>query len=284
MSLPPSFIETVLRELSHPGIIGVSLVGSHARGDAGPFSDVDLDLFVPTEPADRAGRYRLRYIEDRLVSIKTTTTETLRDMLRRPEKAIWAAPGLSQMTILLDRDGSVEQLKRDAIEFRWEDLQEEANGYASYQLMHVAEECHKILGALVSRDESTILYALAGLHLGLTDAVAVGLGLMIRSENGLFRQVQEAAGVDSAWSHAHRIAAGYETIPDAPHTPWQRGRGALDLYRETARLMEGIIAEEHRDVVKGVLARIEGEIEHGRGRGADHHNETRRPPEGDRRV
>jgi len=42
-----------------PEAVGIFLAGSHARGDAGPHSDVDFDILVPQvgRPSHRAARH-----------------------------------------------------------------------------------------------------------------------------------------------------------------------------------------------------------------------------------
>lgn len=46
------------------GTRGMVLTGSYARGDATPYSDVDLLRFVATLPASEADRYRLAVRDD----------------------------------------------------------------------------------------------------------------------------------------------------------------------------------------------------------------------------
>ena len=149
---------------------------------------------------------------DHLVSLSTTTVDAKRAELSRPETAIWAVPGLRQARILLDRDGALAALLREAQAFRWEPLQPAADAYASYNVMGLAEEVHKVLGALEGADESAALNATWGLVAGLARAVIVQRGVLIRTENAYFLQAQEAAGLESAWSRAFRVAAGFEAV------------------------------------------------------------------------
>lgn len=187
-----------------------------------------------------------------------TTIAAKREGLARPETAIWAVPGLQQARILLDKDGSLNELQREATAFTWEPLQAAADAYASYVVMGDAEEVHKILGALIRQDESAILYGTLGLVLGLARAVAVQRGLLIQTENSFFQQVQEAVGRDSAWTQYLRLAAGFEAGPAAGPPAVVRGIAGLHLYRETVRLLRGSLLPAHLEVMDSTLERIQG--------------------------
>ena len=91
-----------------------------------------------------------------------------------------------------------------------------------------------------------------GLVSGLIRAVTVQRGVLIQTENAYFRQVQEAAGLDSAWSRAFRIAVGFEPAPVTA-----RAGAALRLYHETAMLLAAALQPQHLAVIRGALARID---------------------------
>jgi len=250
-ALPDLLIGDLVAEFADADTIGMLLAGSYARGDATPYSDIDLIRFVAFLPEADVDRYTLAYREGHLVSLSTTTVDAKRAELGRPETAIWAVPGLRQTCILLDRDGALAALLGEAQAFRWEPLQPEADAYASYNVMGLVEEVHKVLGALEHNDESTALHATWGLVSGLIRAVTVQRGVLIQTENVYFQQVQEATGLDSAWSRAFRIAVGLETA-----TVTARAGAALRLYRGTATLLSSALQPQHLAVIRGALARI----------------------------
>jgi hypothetical protein len=130
-------------------------------------------------------------------------------------------------------------------------LQPAADAYASYELMGLAEEVHKVLGALAKGDEAMALYGTWGLVGGLWRAVTVQRGVVIRTENSYFQQAQEAAGLDSAWSRAFRIAVGLEMVPVTA-----RADAALCLYHETVTLLAPALQPQHLAVIRGALMRI----------------------------
>ncbi len=251
MKLPNDpFIESILPRLDRPGVIGIALTGSYARGEYKKFSDVDVNIFVDILPPES---YTLRYWDDHLVSLKYELLENEQCALARPERAIWAVPGLRQMRILLDRSGELAALKRSALSFNWPSLQPAANEYAVEELMGCAEEAHKIMGGLAREHESAVLYAAAGLLKGLGNAVAVQRGLMIESENRYYQIIQESLGPKHEWTRAFRLALGAEAGPaDIP--PYKnRGASALTLYKHTARLFEDLITNTHRQVIETTL-------------------------------
>ncbi len=257
------FIRALLRRLDSPNVTGIGLTGSYARGQEDPFSDVDLDIFVNRLPESDYERYTLRYWDRHLVSLTTLRLSDERAAFSRPERAIWMVPALRQMKILLDKDGSLALFQKEALAFQWEDLQPAADRYAAEEVMGCAEEVHKILTGLKRSHESTVMNAVEGLARSLLGAVAVQRGLLIPTENLYLDIVQEAVGRDSDWTHALRRVWGLEAIPTVPVAPitavqfQARGAAALDLYRHTAGMLQGLMPDQHRAVVESTLKLID---------------------------
>ena len=253
MTLSDTFIQSILEKVDSPDVMGVGVVGSHARGQESKYSDVDVDIFVDQLPENVYDRYTLRYWDNKLVSLKYALLEDERAALTNPRRAIWAVPGLSGMKILLDKDGSLAELQKAAQHFDFSLLQTEADEFAAEEIMGCAEEVHKILNGLARGHESTVLYATWGLLKNLLEAVAVQRGLMIVSENRYFDLIQDSVGRDTKWTSAFRSAWGL----DSSSAQYQsRGVAALKLYRLTAAMFEGLIPEIHREVVKRTLTLI----------------------------
>ena len=237
-------------EFDDESVEAIALTGSVARGQATPFSDIDLLRFTTEPPAEPDERYALYQREGRLISVSTATIDEKRRELTAPQTAIWAVPGLRQARILVDKCGALAALKAEADAFVWQPLQPAANAYASRQLAGYAEEVHKLLGALARSDELAMVYAVMGLVLGLSNILAVQQGLLLESENEYFRRVQVAAGPTSAWSRAFRLAAGFDPLPAGQSSPVQRGKAALQLYVESVNLLEAIIYAEDAPVIR----------------------------------
>ncbi|HAV77257.1 MAG TPA: hypothetical protein DCX53_07875 [Anaerolineae bacterium] len=253
MTLTDPFIQSVLKKVDSPNVVGVGIVGSYARGEESKYSDVDFDIFVDKMPEDQYDRYTLRHWDDKLVSLKYTLLADERSALTNPRRAIWAVPGLTGMNIILDKNGALKDLKKQAQKFDWSLLQADADEYAAEQVMHCAEEIHKVLSGLTRGHESTVLYAAWGLVSNILEAVAVQRGLMIVSENRYFDLIQESVGRDTKWVSAFRTAWGLDSTSSQYQS---RGAGALTLYRLTAAMFDGLIPGKHRDVVTHTLRLI----------------------------
>jgi hypothetical protein len=253
MTLSDPFIKSVLEKIDSPDVLGVGIVGSYARGQESKYSDVDFDIFVSNLPENEYDRYRLRYWDEKLVSLKYVLLDDELAALTNPRRAIWAVPGLSGMKIVLDKDGSLAELQKMAQKFDFSLLQPEADEFAAEEIMHCAEEVHKILSGLARGHESTVLYATWGLVQNLLEAVAIQRGVMIVSENRYFDLIQESVGRDTKWVSAFRTAWGLDSTSSQYQS---RGAAALTLYRLTAAMFDGLIPEKHRDVVKQTLKLI----------------------------
>jgi predicted nucleotidyltransferase len=253
MPLSNSLIKSILERIDSPDVLGIGIVGSYARGQESKYSDVDLDIYVSKLPEDKYQRYTLRYLDEKLVSLKYTLLDDERSAFADPRRAIWAVPGLRGMKILLDKAGSLSELQRAAQDFDWSYLQPAADEFAAEEVMGCAEEAHKILNGLARGQESTVLYATWGLVKNMLEAVAVQRGLMIISENRYFDLIQDSLGRDSQWTQAFRSAWGLESNTSQYQA---RGIAALTLYRLTAGMFEDLIPEQHRQVVSKTLQLI----------------------------
>ena len=249
--LSEASLAAIVAELDDDDTVGVALTGSHARGDPTDYSDVDVLRFVRGMPARESERYRLEVRDGRLFSITTTKLEEKTAELGHPERAIWAVPGLRQARVLLDREGSLAELKREAEAFSWEPLGPAADEYVGYGVMGYAEEVHKVLTGIALGRESTVLYGTLGLVLGLAEVVAVMHRVLVESDNSYLDQVQDAAGRDSAWTRRFRLAAGLD-----PGTVGERGIAGLRLYEETAALARPVLLGQRLEVVEHALAAI----------------------------
>jgi hypothetical protein len=256
--LPDSFLQALAAWLDDENTLGIAIMGSFARNEGGPYSDVDLTHYVRQKPVGEAEPCHLKFVNGFLVSFKKTTLEAEYASLRNPEQAIWTIPALRQLCILLDKDGSVAALKETAAKATWEPLQAAADAYASRELSGYAEEIHKILGGLAQRDESKTLYAVWGLTRGLSNALLTQRGVLISTENAYIDFAQNAAGRTSGWTRQFRLAIGLD--PLLPGEPAFVGYGVagLHLYRETVAIFRHILSPEDADVVNQTLEIIVG--------------------------
>lgn len=248
--LSDEFLQTLVAELNNDAIVGITLGGSYVRGNATPYSDVDLGCFYK----DEASRlpHRLLYRKGLLVSINTKTVTSIRADLARPERAIFlvATPRL----ILLDKDGSVAELLQKIATFCWEPLQQKAHEYASFQMMLAAELVHKILSEILRRDDLAIACATAKLLSSLTEIVAVQGGVLVKSDGAYYQQVEAAVGTETAWTRYHRLVAGVDMLPANVSPVKVRAVAALHLYQETITLLRPTMRPEHMAVAEQAMS------------------------------
>jgi len=252
-NLPDSFLKKLIAQLDNQNTLGIMFSGSFARGEGGPYSDVDLWQYVRELPAKESEQFCLRIVDGYMLGIKLTTLEKEYAGLQNPEQAIWVIPGLRLASILLDRDGSMAALKEAAVKATWEPLQSAANTYASWMLSSLAEEVQKILAGLAQRNESKTLYAIWGLTRGLANTVLVQHGVLVHSENAYIDFAQAAAGLASDWTRLFRLGIGLDPLPPGEPAFDGYGSASLRLYCETARLMQKILLPEHALVVNQAL-------------------------------
>ncbi len=257
--LSDEFLSLLVDELNTENVTALALVGSYAHGDATPYSDIDMLCFVHEAP-ERTRRYVYR--DGRLIGISTRTIAQYRKRFTVPEEAIFVVPSIRDARVLLDKEGALAALQREAQAWTWEPLQASANYYAGEVMMIQTESVHKILRALLVHDELALAEMVILLFSAITDAVTVQRGILATSGNTYFRQVQETVGQDSTWTQYHKVLVGVEidTIPAATSLE-ARGIAALRLYQETVQFLRPHLNPMHREVIEHSLIVIENALQ-----------------------
>src|SRR2546421_7864053 len=132
-----AFLTDLVAELDNEQVAAIILKGSCARGEETVYSDVDLTVFLYTEPAHSF--HQRFYREGRLISVGTHTFEYYRKAFLRPEEAIFVVPSTREARILLDKEGLFRHLQQEARDWTWEPLQEMANRYACETMLEHTE-------------------------------------------------------------------------------------------------------------------------------------------------
>ncbi len=239
--LSDEFLQALVAEIDNEDIVGITLGGSYVRGNATPFSDVDLGCFYKDEAS--LPSHCLLYRNGLMVSVNTRTVASIRADLARPEKAIFLVA--TPRRILLDKDGSVTELMQEIATFHIEPLQQKAYAYASSQMMLAAELVHKILSEILRRNDLAIAYATAKLLSSLTEIVTVQGGVLVKSDSVYYQQVEVAVGAETAWTRYHRLVAGIDMVPANVSPVKVRAVAALHLYQETITLLQATMNPEH---------------------------------------
>lgn len=183
------------------GAEAVILVGSHARGGAGPHSDLDL-LSVG------GGAYdcRLRVSRGFLVSVSEQPLEEFRRDLTNPRRLCTAVPGWREAFVLDDPRGLASSLKEEARLWGWEDVRGECDGWTAEEVTGLAEEVHKLKSALDAGLQANAAVQRSLLAMRLAQVMAVHLRILYGSENRMWDLVSEAMGKE--WAETQSAALG----------------------------------------------------------------------------
>ncbi len=249
-------LSALLSEFDDPKrFAGVLIVGSEARGDANPHSDIDMVFFALEEPSDEHEKYRLTYREGRLISLSIKTLSAARAAFSNPVDAIRTIQGLRDSTVLRDSSSKdLTKLKEAAQEFVWTPaLQAAANREASYQLMGNAEEVHKVLRGLSERNDLILLNGAWGLAIAMPLVMALTNNILSAGDNLFRSHVCQAIGVESSWTFFHAISIGACPGPSGYSQLAQQAIGGFWLYEETARLSADMLLSHDAAVIEGAL-------------------------------
>ncbi len=162
-------------------IRAIVLMGSFAREEAGPFSDVDLVQFTR---AESGGDAETHSIDRRLVVVSQVTPAEVDDWFSKPEVASECIKGVQVAKPLWDEEGYFGAIQERARSFVWDKaMQDKADVWASRQLVGWAEEVHKGLGGLRIGHVGRLLNARHGLSWGLANVVRVQRGVLLAGDN-----------------------------------------------------------------------------------------------------
>ncbi|CAA9582213.1 MAG: hypothetical protein AVDCRST_MAG86-3001 [uncultured Truepera sp.] len=230
-----------------PQVQAVLLVGSYARGDAGPYSDVDILRLTPSPLPE----VRSHLWQDKLVNVTDADPETSEAWFTEPEQAVEVVLGLRDARVLLDREGAAEALVARARAFVWTpELQEKADRWASTQLASWSEEAHKGLAGLQSGSVGKLLNAQFGLSWGLAKTVRVQRGLLFSNDNAFLTDLQ------SAFAGTRWLGLLHDVYGLTGLTLPQQVRAGLNLYALTAELLKEVLQARDRPVITHTVALI----------------------------
>lgn len=245
------------RQFDGPGVAAIALMGSHGRGDAGPYSDVDVVRFLREKAPYPAGDGS-HWIDGRLVVVSTHTPASAARILVDPEAACQNLMGLRTARALVDRDGHFAALQARAQAFRWDAaMQTRANGRAAELLAGWIEEAHKGLEGLRRGDTGRLLNAQFGLSWGLSTVMMVQRGILLASDNDVWDGINRVLGEDSTWVRLRHTVFGLGGDPGGLSGLQARVRAGLALYVETVALMRGALPEPQRAMILATCARIQ---------------------------
>lgn len=236
-----------------PGVRAIALFGSHARGDAGRWSDVDLVRFV--EEAASPPGVGTHLIDGQLVMVSDVAPQQCEAWYIEPNLACGSIAGLRAAKALHDPNGVFARFQERAHAFIWDTaMQERANTWASAAMVGWIEEAHKGLEGLSRADIGRLLNARHGLSWGLMGVVQIQRGVLIDGDNSVFDQVCGALDPESA--ALLRASFGIDQLGLEAQV-----RAGLQLYVRVAALLADTWSEACAPLIAATAAQIEREMQ-----------------------
>jgi hypothetical protein len=232
----------ITEELVENGAQAVALVGSHASGDAGPESDLDLLAIGP-----ETCTWNLQLRGGLLVSVSSRQLEEHREAFALPEAVFTVVPGWRGAVILHDPEGLAASLVREARKWNWGPLERSCDAWVGEQITGYAEEVLKLVAALRGGNTSTAAVQRSLLAVRLAPILAVHRRILCGSENHLWDLVSDAMGEE--WRREQAAALGQHD-----ETFQKTCTAALRLYELAVGEVSPLLDERQRDVTGYALA------------------------------
>lgn len=232
-------------------VYAVGLFGSHARGDYGSYSDIDIVRFLEVEKEPRTN-----LVNGNFVVVSDVSPARVEKWFSSPEAATETMRGLTCAKPLIDPDQYLSKLIHRAQNFVWTvEMQRKANVAVSDMMVGWIEEVQKSLEGLRRGDIGRMLNGKHGLTWGMLKVMRVKNGVLLSGDNGSYSEVLEELGADSCWSNLCAEAFGV----DGSYSLEEELTAGLRLYRLTAEMIAEDLVPEHRVLVEEVVARITSE-------------------------
>lgn len=274
MDLPVE-LSANLEEWKTEHTIAFALLGSYARGDAGPHSDVDVVRFVSDDKHEDEARTflvggsegkgtRHEYLratyspQPWLVVRSTVTPSQVESWFSDPGQALNVIAGLRNGRALWDPNGQFAAIRHRAKEFKWtEALQKKADRLAGKEMVGWIEEAHKGLEGLQRSDTGRLLNARFGLSWGLAWVMRLHRGVFATSDNTFFSDVIGVVGPETRWARLLHQAFGIATWADGEtYTLREEVTAGLLLYCETFSLLKESLPPDDFLLIETTVQRI----------------------------
>jgi len=218
----------VLVKRQYPNVIGVMVHGSVARGEPGPFSDIDLVAVTNrgTKPSE------FSYFDGNIyVGIGFLLVAELEKEFSDPKAFFWARGSAKATSVLYDRNGVLKRILA-----RWRSAKPsqhilEKSHWDTYH--NIIEYSGKLRNGWRNRDEYLTRYAAQIIAEHAERAIIALNDLSIISENYLWHQVLKAKKRPSHFGIDYPIARGIRRTKESAKIY----RSALRLCGETLRLI-----------------------------------------------
>ncbi|CAF1401002.1 unnamed protein product [Adineta steineri] len=209
--LSSSDIDELIQRFDKSNVVqALILMGSYARNEAGPHSDIDLVRFViaGTKLSDDGTHLLKKKV---LITICTVEPIDYEKWFTDPYEATKWIAGLKIARVLIDRENCfTDRLQRRAHDFVWDaTMQLHANIEASRRMVGWCEETNKGLeGLRRNYDIGRLLNACHGLSWGLSEVIQIHRGILISSDNNFFNEIESALADNKRMIELRRITFG----------------------------------------------------------------------------
>ncbi|MGW0932591.1 nucleotidyltransferase domain-containing protein [Streptomyces sp. NPDC002644] len=227
------------------------LVGSQARGEASPWSDVDV-VCVGRGPA-----YLFRLTGVGPVSWSFATAEEHRAGMANHHSCGQVVPAWRDALVLHDPHGRARELVERARAWTWDDLDPAPEVWAAGQVYGYAEEVLKLHGALARRDVVNARVQASLLVLHLAPVVAAGTRTFFTSENHLWHLLADRLG--EGWRAPQEAALA--TRGEAAE---ESCAAAVELFRAACALFADAMTADQRRIAGHALRRSGPSATHSR--------------------
>ncbi len=277
--LPPE-LPACLEAWKTGATVAFALLGSYARGDAGPFSDVDVVRFVNDDKQEEeaqsfliggeegvgAGedRQQVRNIPHQWLIVRSTITPSqVESWFTEPGQALGIIDGLRRGKELWDPDQVFAAIQQRAHRFEWTpEHQEKADQLAGKELVGWIEEAHKGLEGLRRNDTGRLLNARFGLSWGLSWVMRLHRGVLTTSDNTFYDDVINAVGPESRWAWLLRRAFGTVNQGDGGSLSLREVvQSGLLLYCETFQILKESLPRQDYARISATVRLIQTELE-----------------------
>lgn len=221
----------------HPQAKALVCVGSMARGDATPWSDIDLWVIGDGIPAST-----LAVMDGRLLTLSSSTIKGVDDSFRDPATALQAVAAWRSAQVLHDPSHAADALMDRATAWNWSWIEEAVPSWAAHQAAGLGEEVLKLLAADAAGDALSARVQASLIALQLTSVVRLLRQQWYVSENDLWRQG------DADWMTGMRAVMLDEPEPST--------RSALQMWLSVADQVAGQGKGHHNEVIELIRGRV----------------------------
>jgi hypothetical protein len=236
-------IAPVVARLQAQDCRAIWLAGSHATGDPGRFSDVDLGVI---SGSGRRG-FSLEVYDGLLLSISTLSEQAMLKAFAEPAIAGAAVPGWRDAILLIDPEGCGAALKRAAEDWRWDNIAAACDAWCAAQAVTAADDVLKLANAIERHDDREASLRRNALAARLPLVMSVHRRLLYGSERNLFRVVGREMGDEWARKHAMAIVAQPAPLAEGFAAVWW-------LYQRVADEITPLLNEHQSAVVRLAMA------------------------------